>query len=145
MMQQRSMFFWHLSIRGRFADSHWHIKSGGGATPPFSPTSLSSYNWSVLVSCEAIQKRSNEWKIEHVSQDWYSPQEIDDYWEKATEEKHEAICFNNNSNEGKTKDDDEDSSKESKGSSDLVALKKEAERPLEANYKGQSTEEQNIS
>lgn len=58
------------------------------------------------------------------------------------EEHDESIAFDEHSYERPPEEDDEDSSEEGYGSSSLVPLEEESERPLQPDHEGQAGEEE---
>ena len=88
--------------------------------------------------------RTDDRKVENLTDDGYPPEEVDGDRKEAAEENDEAVAFNDHANERPAEQDDRDASKECYGSFGFVPLKEEPERPLQADHKCQAAQKENL-
>lgn len=92
-----------------------------------------------------VHIRTDEGQVEDGAQDRYSSDEAHYDWEEPPEQQEEAVDLQHDSDDGPANQHHEHASQEETGGLHLVLLEEEAERPLQPDDEGESSNEQDIS
>lgn len=88
---------------------------------------------------------ADEGQVEDGAQDRYSPDKAHHDWEEAPKQEEKAVDLQHDADDGPANQHDEHAAEEEAGGLHLVLLEEEAERPLQADDKGESGHKQDIS
>lgn len=115
----------------------------------YNQTTFSGYKKSLLYHSVAlahfVRICTDKGQVQDGAKDWYSPDKAYNHWKEAPEQEKKTIDLEQNSNNGPANQHHKHSSQEETGGLHLVLLEKEAEGPLKADDKGESSNEENIS
>lgn len=107
-------------------------------------TVSSSYPGPIRVARQLVNHFADPRHSQEGSQHRNASQEVNGHWEEPREEHKEPVRLDDHADQREAHQHHDNTAEEGHGSTDLVLLEEEAERPVKADDAGQSAQEQDL-